>query len=73
MVVPSPRSQSKRVIAPSGSAEAAASKSTVAPAATRSGASITGSGGAFTVTRRRVSICPQPAWASGRVALSVTT
>ena len=71
-VTPSPKSQAKRVIAPSGSVEAEASKRTRPPAATRSGASTTGAGGAFTETRRRVSMVPQPSLAPGRTARRVT-
>ena len=53
---------SKPVIAPSGSVDPEASNSTSAPAAMRSGASIIGTGGAFTVTMRRVSIDRSPRW-----------
>ena len=52
-------------MAPSGSLEPEPSRSTRAPAATRSGAAMTGSGGAFTVTRRRVSMVPQPSVGAG--------
>ena len=59
-------------MAPSGSVEAAASKRTRAPAAIRSATSTTGAGAAFTATSRRVSIEPQPSFALGSSARSVT-
>ena len=72
-VAPSPKSHAKWVTAPSGSAEAPASKSVSAPAAMRSGASMTGAGGAFTLTIRRVSMMvPQPSLAPGSTALRRT-
>ncbi len=60
------------MIAPSASVEAEASNSASSPVATRSGASITGAGGAFTSTICRVSIEPQPSLAEGSSARSVT-